>query len=360
MEQDALSRRAVPLARVYRGEAVESTHVGHVAVVDRDGRLLYSAGDPDALTFTRSALKPLQALPFVQASGDAHFGFSRSQVALLCASHSGEPRHVEAVADMLAKSGTRVDELQCGSHVPRFYERTGQFPPPPPYSPLAHNCSGKHAGMLACCVLHGWSRDDYLAYDHPLQAAIRGAVAGATGVGVDDLVSGVDGCSAPNYAVPLSRLALAYARLAAARHAGNAHPADGRPAADPLARPLSNLASAMVAHPEMVSGERRSDLALMQAGRGDWVSKIGAEGVQALGVTSRGLGVAIKVADGNTRGLHPATVAVLDTLGLVDDAARAMLAEWAAPTIANFRGLRTGRIEPAVELSAAGEAHAAD
>ena len=337
MDRNTQSPQAAPLARVYRGNTVECLHVGHVAVVDRDGRLLFAAGDPDVVTFTRSSLKPLQALPFAEAGGDAHFGFSRQQVALLCASHSGEPRHVEAVADMLARCGASVDELQCGSHVPRFYELTGRFPPPPPYSPLAHNCSGKHAGMLACCAIHGWSRSDYLAFDHPLQAAIRQAVAHTAGVAAGDLVAGIDGCSAPNYALPLARLAHAYARLATA---GADVPA------------LANLASAMTSHPEMVSGERRSDLALTQAGRGDWVTKIGAEGVQALGIRSRGLGIAIKVADGNTRGLHPATVAVLDALGVVDADARKSLAQWASPVQVNFRGLVTGRIEPAVILAA--------
>jgi L-asparaginase II len=336
MDADSLARRAVPLARVYRGALVESEHAGHVAVVDCDGRVVAAAGDPQVVVFTRSALKPLQALPFVTARGDAHFGFSREQVALLCASHSGEPRHVAGVADMLARCGATVDDLQCGSHVPRFYELLGEFPPPPPYSPLAHNCSGKHAGMLACCALHGWSRSNYVDYDHPLQQAIREAVATTAGVTVADLVPGVDGCSAPNYALPLAGLARAYARLATAN--------DDAPA-------LAGLAVAMTAHPEMVSGERRSDLALMQAGRGDWVTKIGAEGVQAIGVRSRGLGIAIKVADGNTRGLHPATVAVLDALGLVDDAARAALVRWERPSLANFRGIATGRIEPAVTLA---------
>jgi L-asparaginase II len=335
MDLDILSRRAVPLARVYRGGLVECLHAGHVAVADRDGHVLYAAGDPGVVTFTRSALKPLQAVPFVSAGGDTHFGYSPEQVALLCASHSGEPRQVAAVADMLARCGARVDELLCGTQAPRYFELAGEYTPPPPYSPLAHNCSGKHAGMLAMCILNGWPRDDYVGYDHPLQAAIRGAVARTAGVAERDLVAGIDGCSAPNYAVPLSRLAQAYARLATA---------------DASAPVLSKLASAMTAHPEMVSGQHRSDLALMQAGRGDWVTKIGAEGVQAIGVRSRGIGIAIKVADGSMRGLLPATVAVLDALGLLDGASRAALASWERPGIANFRGVATGHVEPAVEL----------
>ena len=328
----------VPLSAVTRGGAVESVHAGSVAVVDRHGRLLYSAGDAQTLTFTRSALKPLQALPFVAGGGVERFGFSPPQVALLCASHSGEPRHVDAVADMLARAGNTAEDLQCGTHAPGYFELRGEHPPPPPWSPLAHNCSGKHSGMLAFCVQCGHGKHDYLEYEHPLQRAIRTAVARFTAVPEGDLVSGVDGCSAPNYAVPLSRLALAFARLAGAD-------------VDPdYGRAPRTLAEAMVAHPEMVSGERRNDLALMRAGRGDWVTKVGAEGVQAIGIRSRGWGVAIKVADGNARGLHPATIAVLDQLALLDDAAEAALAEWARRPVRNYRGTVTGDIRSTVVL----------
>ena len=328
----------VPLAVATRGSAVESIHYGSVAVVDRGGRLLFSAGDPDTLTFTRSALKPIQALPFVANGGVRAFGFSPQQVALLCASHSGEPRHVDAVADMLAKSGSSAADLQCGTHAPGFYEARGEVPPPPPYSPLAHNCSGKHAGMLAYCAMCGNSKADYLDFDHPLQQAIRAAVASFTGIPADGLVTGVDGCSAPNYAVPLSKLALAYARLAAA---------DGDSAYGDAPRILAN---AMTAYPEMVSGERRSDLALMRAGRGDWVTKIGAEGVQAIGTREDGLGIAIKVADGAKRGLYPGIVAVLDALGLLDAKAAEALASWGHPDLHNYRGIRTGDVQRVLVL----------
>jgi L-asparaginase II len=328
----------VPLAEATRGGAVESIHLGSVAVVDRDGVLLAAAGDPEFLTFTRSALKPLQALSFVATGGVDRFGFSPAQVALMCASHSGEPRHVDGVADMLARAGNRVEDLQCGTQVPGFYDALSRFPPPPPYSPLAHNCSGKHAGMLAHCALCDWDRAHYLAFDHPLQQSIRHAVAAFTGVAEARLQSGIDGCSAPNYAVPLSRLALAFARLASDRGDAGYGEAPRR------------IADAMTAHPEMVSGEARSDLALMRAGRGDWVSKVGAEGVQALGVRSRGIGIAVKVVDGQKRGLYPAVVAVLDALGLLDAGARAELAPWARRDLVNYRGTVTGAVRPALAL----------
>jgi len=328
----------VPLSEVTRGGVVESVHFGSVAVVDRDGRVLQFAGDPYALTFTRSALKPLQAVPFTAAGGVERFGYTPAQVALMCASHSGEPRHVDAVADMLARAHCSASDLQCGTHAPGFYEARGELPPPPPYSPLQHNCSGKHSGMLAWCDQHGDSKGDYLAFDHPLQESIRHAVSTFTGVAEARLVAGIDGCSAPNYAVPLASLATAFARIAAA----DVHPEYGRAP--------KVLADAMTAHPEMVSGEHRSDLALMRAGRGDWVTKIGAEGVQAIGIRSQGLGIAIKVSDGQKRGLYPAIVAVLDALGVLDAAAREMLAPWAARTVRNYRGIETGDVRPAVVL----------
>ena len=331
----------VPLTLVTRGSAVECVHMGSVAVVDADGRILYAAGDPESLTFTRSALKPLQALPFVAAGGVERFGYSPPEVALLCASHGGEPRHVDAVAAMLAKAGNTAADLQCGTHAPKYFDTLGDVPPPPPYSPLAHNCSGKHSGMLAHCTACGYTKHDYLAFDHPLQQAIRTAVAHATSVPEVALVAGVDGCSAPNYAVPLRNLALAFARLAEGAD-------DPRYGGAPR-----TLAAAMTAHPEMVSGAGRSDLALMRAGRGDWVTKIGAEGVQAIGVRSRGWGIAVKVADGNPRGLHPATVAVLDQLGLLDADARAALAGLGRPQLRNCRGTVTGEARAAVVLDKA-------
>jgi len=329
----------VPLARVTRGDATDSIHYGSVAVVDRNGSLLFAAGDPHFLTTTRSALKPLQALPFVAGGGIERFGYSRQQTALLCASHSGEPRHVAGVADMLERAGCTPDELQCGVHPPLFYTVREELPPAgAKFTSLHHNCSGKHAGMLAYCSQRALPLESYLAFEHPLQQAIRTAVAHLTGVAESSLVAGIDGCSAPNYAVPLDRLAAAYARLAMATD-------DERYGEAP-----AKLASAMSAHPEMVSGEGRNDLILMRAGRGDWVTKVGAEGVQAIGVRSKGWGIALKVVDGNARGLHPATVAVLDLLGLLDAAQREALEAWREPVIRNYRGLVTGRVMPVVRL----------
>lgn len=326
------------LAEVTRGAIVESAHRGSVAVCGHDGALLFAAGDPAFMTFTRSALKPLQALPFVAAGGVARYGYTPPQVAMLCASHAGETCHIEAAADMLVKAGNTAGELQCGTHAPYCFEARGEVPPPPPYSPLANNCSGKHSGMLAYCVMCGHDKHDYLAFGHPLQQAIRQAVSRFCAVREDALVPGIDGCSAPNYALPLAALATGFARLGAATidpHYGHAP---------------RQLADAMIAHPEMISGEGAADLTLARAGRGDWISKIGAEGVRAMSIRSRGWGIAIKVADGSKRGLHAATVGVLDQLGLLDGAARQALAALATPELRNLRGIPTGHIRSVVVL----------
>ena len=304
----------VPLAIATRGDDVESVHYGSVAVVDADGRLLFAAGDPHAMTFTRSALKPLQALPFVRDGGPERFGFEpgAGRAALREPFGRGAARRRgrghAARAPAMRRGRPRVRHRMCRGST----TCAARLPPPPPYSPLAHNCSGKHAGMLACCVMHGWPKHDYLAFDHPLQREIRAAVAAFAGVAEDALRAGIDGCSAPNYAMPLAQ------PRPGVREAGNGRGDDPR-----FGRAPARLRDAMVAHPEMVSGEGRSDLVLAQAGAGDWIAKIGAEGVQAIGVRSRGLGVAIKVADGSKRGLFPAVVAVLDQLGLLDNGRRA-------------------------------------
>ena len=332
-----------PLVELTRADTLECQHVGSIAVTDTQGRLVASAGDPHWLTFTRSTLKALQALPFVQAGGPAQFGFSTGQVALLCASHNGEDMHVAAAQGMLAQAGLSRSALRCGCHVPGLFTLLDQPPPPDLVFDERHNnCSGKHAGFLAYCVQHGLSLDDYIAPAHPLQQAIRRDVARAVGLEAADLVPGIDGCSAPNYAMPLSNLARGYARLASGARDSE------------FGASFAALGEAMTAHPELVSGTGRNDLAFMRVGRGDWVSKIGADGVQVVGSKSRGEALALKIMDGNKQPLYAATVEALDQLGWLDAAQREELEPWRARLIVNARGLRVGERRPAFRLQAGG------
>jgi L-asparaginase II len=328
-----------PLIELTRGGTLECQHFGSVAVVNAAGKLLARAGDPHWLTFTRSTLKALQALPFIEAGGHRQFDFSQGQLAMLCASHNGEEVHVAQTQGMLDKIGLDHKALRCGCHVPGLY---GMFERTPPdglqYDERHNNCSGKHAGFLAYCVQHGLSLDDYIAPEHPLQQAIRRDVARAVGMDANDFSTGTDGCSAPNYAMPLANLARGYARLAS-----GARDAE-------FGESFAALGEAMTAHPDLVSGTGRNDLAFMEAGRGDWVTKIGADGVQVVGSKSRGEALAIKIIDANKTALHATTVEVLDQLGWLDDVQREELKPWRAGKIINARGLLVGERVPAFQL----------
>lgn len=338
----------VPLVETTRGypssgNVVENVHMGSVAVVDTQGKLLWFAGAPDLMTFTRSALKPFQALPFILSDGPARFGLTQPELALLCASHSGEEKHLHGVRSILAKIGLDESHLECGCHVPLYYDSVGQAAPQErSWRPIHHNCSGKHSGFLAWCRLHGTPTARYVDRLHPLQQQIRATLAETTGIDATSMPTGMDGCSAPNYALPLSRLAQLFARLAQGA-------ADVR-----LGAAMGDLFDAMSGHPDLVSGQARCDLAYMSAGGGDWVSKVGADAVQAIGIRSAGLGIAIKITDGAGRALQTATYSVLDQLGMLDGAQRAALEPYRQPVITNVRGSIVGDIRAVFTLQRAG------
>ncbi|MGV3682401.1 MAG: asparaginase [Acidovorax sp.] len=329
----------VPLIEVTRGGLVECQHWGAVAVANRDGKLLAQVGDPGAVVFTRSTIKAFQALPFMQSGGARALGWGPADLALLCASHNGEPMHVEQVERMLASVGQDYHALRCGCHRPLFAELgLGALPASFVPDERHNNCSGKHAGFVAYCVQQGLPLDDHLNAGHPLQVAVRERVAQAVGLVPGDLAAGTDGCSAPNYALPLANLARGYARLAG-----------GAPDTD-LDESLTALADAMVARPELGSGTGRHDLDFMRVGAGDWVSKTGAEGVQVVGSRSRGEAFALKVMDGSMLAQVAASVEVMDQLGWLSDAQREALAPRRSARIVNARGLEVGGRRPAFRL----------
>jgi L-asparaginase II len=328
----------VPITVAFRGGHPENVHHGSLAVVNAQGQLLASVGDVRSPLFTRSALKPFQAMPLIARAAD-RLKLDDADVALLCASHSGEPMHVERAASLLARIGADESSLACGTHVPFFFIATGATPEPGTrFTRLHHNCSGKHTGMLLLADSLGAPLADYLASSHPVQQEIARSVGHFTGVPADQLVRGIDGCSAPNFAVPLQALAQGFARLTL-----------NEP--DPIYgdAPL-RIARAMSRHPELVSGQGRNDLALMRAGRGDWVSKVGADGVQALASFSRGIGIAAKVSDGQLAPLMVAFVSALEQLGWLDDESRAALASLIPPPLKNAAGIEVGEMRAVLEL----------
>lgn len=333
--------RYTALIETTRGDTPECLHLGNIAVVDARGQLVAQAGDPQMLTFTRSTLKALQALPLMSSGAADAFGFDSRDLALACASHNGEDMHVKQVEAMLAKTGVGYKRLACGCHLPLLYSYTPALPPADlRFDERHNNCSGKHAGFLAACVHQGFDLEGYIAPSHPLQRQIRHAVAQACRMDEEAMPMGLDGCSAPNYAMPLANLALGYARLASgARDAqwGEA---------------FERLSSAMSSHPELVSGTQRNDLDFMQAGAGDWVSKVGADGVQVVASKSRGQALAVKIIDGNKPALFAATVEALEQLGWLSPAQRDLLAPWRAEQIINARGWVVGHRRPVFSLAA--------
>jgi len=328
-----------PLIQLTRGGVQECLHFGSVAVVNTRGKVTACVGDPQLRTFSRSTLKALQALPFVEAGGPAQLGFSQAELAMLCASHNGEEAHVAATDAMLAKAGLNFRSLRCGCHVPGLFTLLEVAPPEGlQYDERHNNCSGKHAGFLAHCVQQGWPTADYINPEHPLQQAVRKGVARALAMKEDALKMGIDGCSAPNYAMPLAKLAYGYARLASGA-------ADAE-----FGESFAALSEAMTQQPFMVSGTGRNDLAFTQAGRGDWVCKVGADGVQVIGSKSRGEAIAIKILDGSKPALFATAVEVLDQLGWLDDAQRKQLEPWRARILRNACGLKVGERLPLFRL----------
>jgi len=335
------------LTEATRGGLVESVHHGAIAVAHVSGDLVASAGDPDRVVFYCSSAKPFQAIPVVESGAADRFGFTLRELALCCASHSGEPRHQAEVAGMLAKIGLDAGALRCGCVVP--YNKAegarvaaGLVAP----SPLQCDCSGKHAGMLAVCVHEGLPLETYLEPSHPLQRRILGIMAEALRVEVGEIVLGTDGCSLPTFAAPVAAFARSWATLADPEAAP---PGQGREHAPALRR----LAGAMVAAPENVAGEGEFVTDLMALAGGRVVAKSGAEGLICLALPERGLGIAVRILDGSFRA-HPVVVLdLLRRLNALDAATLAAIAERHPGAIRNHNGWRVGEIRAAFALAAA-------
>ena len=296
----------VPLVRVVRSGVTESVHLGSVAVVDGDGRLAASAGDPDRVAYARSSMKPLQAAVSLTLAGD---DLSDEEVAVMCASHNGEAVHLRAVGAILERAGLGSDALRTPPGLP-LDEATARSVDGP--RPEFHNCSGKHAGMLLACVRRGFDLDTYRSPDHPLQETVLEAV--RTVAGEPEAV-GVDGCGVPVHALPLTSLARLFSGLA-----GGA------------VRGAERATGAMRAAPYLVAGRGRVCTAVMETFPGVIV-KVGAEGLICAASLDRSLGVAIKVEDGSSRAGPPALLRALELLGLPAAGSERDLAEFDRPQV---------------------------
>lgn len=341
---------SAPIYELTRGTTVESIHSGAIAIVDSNGKLLAKYGNPDLVTFLRSSAKPFQALPLLEAGGQDFFGFTPREIALMCASHSGTDSHVAVAESIQIKAGVTESDLLCGVHEP-MHEPTAnalrerrQAP-----TPNRHNCSGKHSGMLALVGMMHLDMQldeslDYIDIRHPIQRKILHTFAEMCGLPVEEVQLGVDGCSAPNFAVPLRNAAYGIARLCDPERGG----------VTPVARreACQTITSAMMFNPDMVGGPDTFDTALMEVGKGRWITKGGAEGYLIMGIMpgvlspdSPGIGIALKIADGDlkSRARHAVALAVLQQLGALSNEELQMLQRFGPVSpVLNWRKIEVG------------------
>jgi L-asparaginase II len=322
------------LVEVTRGNIVESRHRGSVAVMDADGALVLSLGDIDQFVFPRSAVKSIQALPFVESGAADAYGFGDREIALSCASHSGQAEHAALAASMLHRAGLDHTALECGAHWPMQQAaalelaRSGGQP-----SALHNNCSGKHSGFVCTCHHLGINYRGYVSAEHESQKMVKDAMESITGVAHAIHACGTDGCSIPTYAVPLKSFAQGFARMAT-----------GTGLAPERARAARRIFAACMAEPFFVAGTERLDTDLMTAAKGRVMIKVGAEGVYCGAIPELGLGIAIKADDGAGRACETMVAAVLAKLLARDSELAATLRKMANPVLRNWNGIEIGSV----------------
>ena len=339
---------AEPLVEVRRGALTESRHRGHVVAVEPNGRIVRFLGAPENVTFLRSSAKPFQAIPLLVSGAADHFSFDDREIALACASHNGEPIHTEIVASMLKKIGLGPEALKCGIHEPYSQEAAqqlranGQQP-----NVLQNNCSGKHAGMLALAKHLGAPTENYDSPENPVQIGIARTIASFSGIPIQDLAVAVDGCGVPVFGITVKAMALAFAKLVS-------------PAAefdDATKASCNRIVRVMTAYPELIGGTKdRLDTEIMRSSPGRIVSKVGAEGVYTAGILPsgrwpNGLGLALKIEDGDDHRARPIVVIeALRQLGVLSDESLEFVSRYAFFPVKNRRGDVVGEIRASFTL----------
>jgi L-asparaginase II len=328
------------LVEVTRGALVESRHRGAVAIVDAGRRTVVAIGEVSQAVFPRSAVKPIQALVLVESGAAARFGFGHAEVALACASHHGEPLHVETARRMLAAAGRSEQDLECGVQVPTSREaaealvKAGIAP-----GAIHNNCSGKHAGFICVAVHRGVPVTGYVQPGHPVQREVTAVLSELTGTALDGGVRAVDGCSIPTYAIPLDRLAYAFARFAT-----------GRGLSPERRQAARAVMDAMRAAPSMVAGTGGQATCILRAFGDRVLVKNGAEGVWCAAFPGLGLGVAVKLDDGAGRAAEVVIANIVNGLLDMDQARREAFAARLVPPVLSRNGAKVGEIRPAAAL----------
>ena len=336
------------LVEVTRGPIVESRHYGDVAVCNGKGELIAYKGDPEFVTYIRSACKPIQALNRFCSGSAEKWVFTQKEYAIMCSSHYGEPMHQEVILELLDKIGCTLDDLQTGTPYsirPAYYEQ--QLREHHVLKPYNSDCSGKHCGFLSDCIASGYPTEGYTRPDHPVQKDVLRIVSEVADLPAEQIAIGIDGCSVPVHGMPLHNMAKAYARFSTPENLPEKY-----------RRGAKILADAMNAEPDMLAGPGGFCTEFLRATHGRFVGKLGAEAVYCVGVRGRDLGIAVKIEDGNMmRPLYPAVMSVLDQLGLLSDEEKAALKQFTEPPVINDHGWTVGSVRPVFRLNFTGKAY---
>lgn len=331
------------LIEITRGKIVESIHYGDVAVVDSEGKLLYYCGNPQKITYIRSAAKPLQTLNVILSGAHIAYNFLQEEIAIMCASHYAEPFHLLTVESILRKIGLNKDAVLCGKATSLSYNYALQLA----YQRVAINqlysdCSGKHAGMLAVCKYMNYTLPNYLSPEHPCQQDILKHLAYVCDYPAAKIAIGIDGCSAPVHALPLFNMALGYARFTNTGVLSKEY-----------ADACEIIFNAMNAAPQMVSGTDGFCTRLIASTKNTLIGKVGAEGIYCVGIKNKNIGIAIKIHDGSMKVLPPVVLQILDQLGFLDTDMKNELHNFIEMDNTNDIGTVVGKIKAVFELKKA-------
>jgi L-asparaginase II len=325
------------LATAYRGGVAESFHRGVVCIVDTQGHVVYSCGDIHQICYPRSAMKLLQVIPLLEAGGVQKLNLTLAEIAVMCGSHNGEAEHIQEVNSILAKCGLHKDSLQCGPQYPSAKKDANELIKHNQKPHHEHNnCSGKHAGMLATCVLMGWSTHDYLDASHPLQQAIMKVCSDFYEYPESQMVLAYDGCTAPIYSVPVYNQAVAYKNLAQPQ--------------PKYSQSCKVIVDAVSAHPFMVAGSGRYCTDMMKITAPLVIGKTGAEGVFCMSFTQQKLGVCIKIDDGKMQPQYNVAQAIIHASAMWSEDELKELHHYMVNPIINFNKIQTGELAVDKEL----------
>ncbi|MEA1975329.1 MAG: asparaginase [Bacillota bacterium] len=320
---------SIEIVHVLRGNKVESIHRGDIVIVDINKNILFEYGNGYKRTFWRSAAKPFQAIPMIEAGGIEKFKFTKSEIALICSSHGGEKKHVETVRNILKKIGKTINNLDCGISNPMHSKTYIEMLKKGEKFIKANNpCSGKHSGMLALGVLRKYNLENYILINHKIQQEMLKSISNVTELEIEDIDLAIDGCGVPVFGLPIYNMALSYAKLADENRM----------------KSLKKISDAMIENPYYVAGTDRLDTIIMEETKGKVLAKLGAESVYCMSIINKGIGIAMKTEDGSYRALDAVIPSLLLKHGYIENQEYENIIKRVKVNIKNHRNEIVGRI----------------